>query len=229
MEQHIVRLNCRDKEIILIGTAHISKRNAEQVKEIIEAEKPDTVCVELDYQRYLALTRGAPSDPPDLRRLIRRKKAPYALLSVLLGKMQKRLAADLNTVPGQEMLQAIQSAEAVGAELVLADRDIRITLRRTWDSLSFFEKIKLLFQTAFGMRRTEITEAKLEEMQSPDSLTVLLNQFAAQYPRLKQPLIDERDQYIARRIITAPGEKIAAVVGAAHIPGITKNLKDELI
>ena len=75
------------QEIILIGTAHISKRSAEQVKEIIEAEKPDTVCVELDYQRYLALTRGAPSDPPDLRRLIA-EKAPYALLSVLLGNAE---------------------------------------------------------------------------------------------------------------------------------------------
>jgi pheromone shutdown-related protein TraB len=35
-------------------------------------------------------------------------------------------------------------------------------------------------------------------------------------------LIDERDQYLAHKIRTAPGNKIVAVVGAGHVPGIKK-------
>ena len=51
-EENITRIELDGKEIILIGTAHVSKQSALQVKEVIEAEQPDSVCVELDAQRY---------------------------------------------------------------------------------------------------------------------------------------------------------------------------------
>ena len=47
---NIHRLNIDGKEIILIGTAHVSKYSAEEVKEIIELEQPDSVCIELDEE-----------------------------------------------------------------------------------------------------------------------------------------------------------------------------------
>ena len=54
---NITRLNVEGKEIILIGTAHVSKQSAEQVKEVIELERPDSVCIELDEQRYQSYHR----------------------------------------------------------------------------------------------------------------------------------------------------------------------------
>ena len=41
-------------------------------------------------------------------------------------------------------------------------------------------------------------------------------------PVVKAILIDERDQYLCEKIRSAPGEKIVAVVGAGHVPGIKK-------
>ena len=51
---HLKEIN--NKKIFLVGTAHISKSSADLVREIIEKEKPDIVCVELDQQRYKALS-----------------------------------------------------------------------------------------------------------------------------------------------------------------------------
>ncbi|HDT8039488.1 TPA: TraB/GumN family protein, partial [Enterococcus faecalis] len=40
------------REIVLVGTSHISKESAELVKEVIEKENPDIVCLEWDKTRY---------------------------------------------------------------------------------------------------------------------------------------------------------------------------------
>ena len=47
----IYRIKKDDREIILIGTAHISQASKDLVRATIEAESPDTVCVELDEGR----------------------------------------------------------------------------------------------------------------------------------------------------------------------------------
>ena len=43
--ENITKIQLDGKEFILIGTAHVSKQSAEQVKAVIESEKPDSVCV----------------------------------------------------------------------------------------------------------------------------------------------------------------------------------------
>jgi pheromone shutdown protein TraB len=74
-------LSVEDKEIILIGTAHVSKESAQQVEEIIEAEKPDTVCVELCRSRYDSLTQKTRWQETDLLKASRRKSLSAALQS----------------------------------------------------------------------------------------------------------------------------------------------------
>ena len=41
-------------------------------------------------------------------------------------------------------------------------------------------------------------------------------------PGVKTALIDERDQYLAAKILASPGKTLVAVVGAAHVPGIKR-------
>ena len=48
MEPQIVRINYQDKELILVPTAHVSKNSAELVRNIIEQEQPDSICIELE-------------------------------------------------------------------------------------------------------------------------------------------------------------------------------------
>lgn len=224
-EEHITRIFTEGKEIILIGTAHVSKKSAEEVKAIIETEQPDTVCVELDEQRYQAIRDEDRWKKMDIFQVIKEKKATLLLLNLVISSFQKRMAKQFGIKPGQEMIQGIESAEQIGAHLVLADRNIQITFARIWHSIGFMGKVNLMMQLLASIFQNEtITEEELEKMKSKDMLDSMLAEFTAAFPKLKEPLIDERDRYMAQKIKEAPGNKVVAVLGAAHLPGVIREL-----
>ncbi len=223
---HYISLN--DKDIFLIGTAHISRASAEMVKNFIIEEKPDSVCVELCQSRYQSITNPEKWKNMDIITIIKQKKALLLLVNLILSAFQKRLARQLGLNPGQEMIEAIKAAQENNINLVLADRDIQITFARIWKKLGFFGKFRLLFMLLLSIfSQEDISEEEIERLKSEDVLTAALNDLAVSFPRLKSSLIDERDQYLAEKIKNAPGKKIVAVVGAGHIPGIKKEIYKE--
>lgn len=212
-----------DKNVILVGTAHVSRESAQQVEETIETEKPDTVCIELCSSRYQSIRQKERWQQTDIVKVIKEKKSFLLLSNLLLASFQKRIAKKFDINPGAEMIQAIETAEAVGAEIHLADRDIRTTLSRTWRALGLWSKIKLMFQLILSLGEVEdIKEEDIEKMKQQDVLESLLAEVGKSLPVLKTILIDERDRYLAHKIRTAPGKKIVAIVGAGHVPGIEK-------
>ena len=212
-----------DKQVILLGTAHVSRESAQQVQDLIREEKPDTVCVELCQSRYQSLRQKERWQETDIVKIIKEKKSFLLLSNLMLASFQKRIAKKLDIKPGQEMITAVETAEEVGAEIHLADRDIRTTLSRTWRAMGLWSKIKLLFQLVLSMGEVEeIKEEDIEKMKDQDVLETLLAEVGKALPVLKDILIDERDRYLAEKIRTAPGKKIVAVVGAGHVPGIKK-------
>lgn len=227
-QDNITRIEYGEKELILIGTAHVSKASAEQVKEVIEVEQPDSVCIELDAQRYESVTQGSKWKETDIFQVIKDKKASLLLMNLAISSFQNRLADQFGIKPGQEMIQGIASAKEAGAELVLADRNIQVTFSRIWGNIGFMGKAQLLTSVFFSIFSKEtISEEDLEKMKSQDTLNAVMNDFTQSFPKLKEPLIDERDQYLAQKIKEAPGKKIVAVLGAAHIPGIIKEVHNE--
>ena len=138
------------------------------------------------------------------------------------------MAKQFGIKPGQEMIQGIKSAKEVEATLCLADRDIQITMRRLWRGLGLWGKMKLFFQLLMSLvANEEITEEELEKMKTEDMLTSSLNELAHSFPQFKTIIIDERDKYLAQMIRNSPGNKIVAVLGAGHIPGIKEELHSE--
>ncbi|MCM3358629.1 MULTISPECIES: TraB/GumN family protein [unclassified Psychrobacillus] len=224
-EANITRLEVDGKEVILIGTAHVSRLSAEQVKEVIEKEKPDSVCIELDEQRYQSITDNNKWKETDIFKIIKEKKATLLLMNLAISSFQNRMAKQFDIKPGQEMIQGIESAKENGAELVLADRNIQITFSRIWHNLGWLGKSQLLTSVFYSIfSKDTISEEELENMKSQDTLNAVLAEFTESFPRLKTPLIDERDQFLAQKIKEAPGKKVVAVLGAAHVPGITKEI-----
>jgi len=212
-----------EKEIILVGTAHVSKESVQLVSDIIETEKPDTVCVELCDARYQSIRQKDKWLDTDIIKVIKEKKSFLLLSNLLLASFQKRIADKFDIVPGAEMIKAIDAGEAVGADIHLADRNIRITLAKTWRAMGLWGKIKLLFQLLLSMGEIgDISEEDIEKMKQEDVLESLLADVGKSLPVLKDILIDERDQYLTHKIRTAPGKNIVAVVGAGHVPGIKK-------
>lgn len=225
---NITRIEINGKEIILIGTAHVSKQSAEQVKEVIEQERPDSVCIELDEQRYQSITDGNKWQETDIFKVIKQKKASLLLMNLAISSFQKRMANQFGIKAGQEMIQGIESAKEVGAELVLADRNIQVTFSRIWGNIGLKGKAMLLSQVIYSIFSKEtITEEELEKMKQQDMINAMLQEITESFPRLKKPLIDERDKYLAQKIKEAPGKKVVAVLGAAHIPGITREIHKE--
>jgi len=210
---------------MLVGTAHISASSVREVQEVLERERPDTVCVELCASRLSALRDPDSWQRMDIFKVIREGKTFLLLANLMMSAFQRKLGAQLGVQPGAEMLEAVRIAEAQGAELVLADRDVRTTLQRTWRKLGFWSRIKILGQLLVGMvSREEIEESEIEKLKQEDALAEAMEGLARQSPVVKQVLIDERDQFLAERIRQAPGSQIVAIVGAGHLGGIQQEL-----
>jgi pheromone shutdown-related protein TraB len=215
------RLAFQNKEVIVVGTAHVSRESVDLVGQVIEQQKPDTVCVELCQSRYESLTQRKRWQDTDLFKVIKEKKASLLLANLILAHVQKKIGERLGIKPGEEIKRAIETAETMGAHIRLADRDIRITLSRSWRMMGLWTKMKLLVHSIASIGKAgEITEEEIEKMKREDVLETLLAEIGESLPEIRRILIDERDQYLAHQIRTAPGQKIVAVVGAGHVPGI---------
>ena len=214
-----------DREIVLVGTAHVSQESADLVRRVIEAEKPDCVCVELDEKRYEALSQKNRWDTMDLKQLIKNKQLSTLLVNLILASYQKKLGAQLGVIPGAELLEATKVASELDISVSLCDREVRITLRRAWAKTSIWKKSYLLaslFASLFDT--TELTEEKMTELKKNDVLSELLGELGESMPELKGVIIDERDTYLSEKIKASAGDKLVAVIGAGHLEGTKKAL-----
>jgi len=221
LPERVVILEQGDKTYYLLGTAHISQRSVEEVGQLIDEVQPDTVCVELCQTRYETLTDENQWKKLNIIEVLKQGKALLLLANLALSAFQRKMGKDLGVKPGAELLEAVNKAEEHGAELVLADRDIQITLKRTWGNLSFWRKMMVMSGLVEAVVvREKISEEELEKMKESDQLTEMMEEFAKAMPTVKKPLIDERDQFLMSAIEEAPGKKIVGVVGAGHLKGM---------
>ena len=207
----------------------MSQASVETVKDAITAEDPDTVCVELDEQRHKALRNPRHWESLNLTQILRKGQAPFLLANLTLSAFQKRMGLQTGVKPGAELAAAAESAEDLGKEVCLVDREIRTTLLRAWRTASLWKKLNLmasLLASMFDSR--EIDEEELARLRQTDTLSAMLDEMAEVLPSVKKILVDERDTYMAYQIRRAPGKKIMAVVGAAHIPGITRKIEQSI-
>lgn len=224
----VVRLDLEGREIILVGTAHVSRESVDEVREIIQTERPDVVCVELDEGRYRNLTDLGRWRNTNIGQVIREGRAMLLLTSLIMASFQRRIGNRLGVVPGAELLEAVRTAGSVGARVVLADRDIQVTLRRAWSGFGWRERFRIIYQlTASLFAVEEVDEKTIEELKRQEKLSDVLSLLAEEFPMMKRTLIDERDIYLAQKIREAGGERVVAVVGAGHVPGVLKAIQED--
>lgn len=224
-----LRIQLPDKEIILIGTAHISQASVDQVREVIEREHPDAVCVELDAQRLQSLRNRNQWESLNVIQVIKKGQAPFLMANLALASYQKCMGLQTGVKPGAELAAAADLAEEKQIPVALVDRDIRTTLLRAWRKTGLWKKMNLLATLLAGIfEKTEIDEKELARLRESDTLSAMLEEMGTILPSVKTILVDERDTYMAHHIRETAGEKIVAVVGAAHLPGISKRLLEEI-
>lgn len=219
----------------VVGTAHVSQRSVDDVKAVIDRVKPDVVCVELDQVRHDALTKDSAFRDLDIFKVVREGRTLYLLAHLALASYQRRIGASLGVKPGAELLAAVEAARDRGIPVELIDRDINITLKRTWKNLGLWKRSMLLTSLIVGWDDDDedeeddedeaLTSKRIEEMKEPKALSEMLSELGRAVPQIKGPLIDERDQYLASKATEAGRgkQKVVAVVGAAHVPGMKEN------
>jgi len=208
--------------ITLIGTGHVFDLS-QALLDIFEEKQPDVLCVELDKQRYGALMLKQ-SDPEKYAE--QSKNLP--IIYKMLAKFQDNMAKDYGVQAGQEMITTIQYAQSRQLPLAFIDMDAKRLFTRMLKSMSFREKIRMLFSGFAGFfvskKRVEKELDKLE-----DNFDKYMDEIGKKFPTIKRVLVDERNQYMVQQLVSATEQysKIIAVVGDGHIPGLSDLLKKE--
>ena len=209
----------------LLGTAHVATASVEAVKEQIETYQPKIVGVELCKTRHDALVEGRRLDKEGLRRVIKEGKAPMVLMQAMLSAEQRRLGLNEGQEPGAELLAAVETAKAAGIEVALVDRDIQVTMRRAWKKMKWRERFRLIF-SLFGDDEELEEDFDLDELLTDSDLLSTMMEDLKEFSKgAGEALIDERDRYIAEKIMQSKTEeKMLVVVGAGHLKGIERAL-----
>jgi len=222
-----------NNNILLIGTAHISKDSVKEVKDSIETFKPDIVAVELCKRRYEAITKKDNWENTPVTKLLKSNNAYLMLAQTFLSSIQRKLGKEYGVEPGSEMIAAIKEAKKHKTKVALVDRDISITLKRAWRKMGIREKFRLTWEflkALIGYDEEELEDLDLKKLMDQDVISTLMEEFGEIAPSISNVLIHERDEYIAKKIQEeSKNGKVLAVVGAGHLKGIKKKLEGGLI
>ena len=223
------KVELEGKTIYIVGTAHVSAQSVQDVRAAVAAVRPDTIAIELCEPRYQGLVKKNAWRNTNIFQVVKQGKAMFLLAQLVMQSFYRRLGKQLEVEPGAEMLAGAACAEETGAKLELIDRRIDITLKRVWRHLGFWHRMKLAGVLVEAMFSSEEIEGKdIEALKKQDQLEALMGEMGKAFPEIKKRLIDERDVYLAQKLRLSPGERIVAVVGAGHVPGMLKAIQQAM-
>ena len=220
MKQTVRRIEVSGREIILVGTAHISKESIEEAAGIIRTEHPDRVCVELDEGRLKSLRNEKGWQELDIVKVLKEGKGFLLLANLVLSSFQKRMGEDVGVKPGDELKEAVRVAEEENIPTSLVDRPIHVTLQRAWSKNNLWGKAKLL-ATLIGSAFSDedLSAEDIENLKEQGAMEGMMEELAKYLPTVKEVLIDERDRYLASHIWDSEGTKVVAVLGRGASSG----------
>jgi len=215
----------------LLGTAHVSQASVDAVRDAIGSGTFDAVAVELDAPRLQALTDPDALARLDLIEVIRTGKTALFAANLALAAYQRRLAEQLGIEPGAELKRAVMEARQRELPVHLIDRDVGLTFKRASHRLGWWSRAKLgggLLTALFVDE--EVGHDEIEKLKQGDMLESSFGEFASDSPELYDTVIAERDRYMAARLREShgPAREVLAVVGAGHLQGLTRHLREEV-
>ena len=228
IEQNIHKITFEnEKQLFLIGTAHVSKNSADLVESRIHEIKPDIICIELDEQRFNSIKNRNKYENIDIFKIIKNKQLFFFIGQFIMASFQKKISEKTGSRPGEEFIRAINISESENIPLALIDRNIGTTLKRAWRLTPVKHKFRFMGSMLFS-DNDEFDNLDIEQLKKSDAIETLVKSFSEELPETKKVLIDERDLFLAYGIQKNLADKTIAVVGAGHVPGILKYLGEEI-
>ncbi|XVE58612.1 hypothetical protein DITRI_Ditri04bG0183400 [Diplodiscus trichospermus] len=229
--------------IWLVGTTHISPESAAHVERVVRAVRPDNVVVELCRSRAGIMYTASNFDNGQqlssnmfslsgtgffgaVGRSINLGGQTALALRLLLALFSSKISSDVSRPFGDEFRAARKASEEVGAQIVLGDRPIEITLERAWNSLEWSEKFSLVLSIIRGITSpsSDISRNDLKEQNNKNDTFQLYERLSFSYPSLLQPLIHERDTYLAWSLKRSKAvnkcKTVVGVIGKGHMNGV---------
>lgn len=239
LSRNVIMLSCESSalggvcDVYLVGTAHVSEESSREVQAIVSLLKPEAVFLELCSSRVAVLTIQN-LKVPTVREMIEMLKKKHNMFEVVYSWFLAKVASKLEVFPGSEFRVAYEEAMKYRGRVILGDRPVQITLKRTWSKMPLWHKAKLvytlLFQAVFVPSSDELNNM-LKEMGDNDMLTLVIQEMSKEYPTLMETLVHERDQYMSSTLLKVASEtrSVVAVVGKGHLQGIKKNWKQPVM
>lgn len=223
-------LDVGDHHLTLVGTAHVSPESAEEVRELIRSGDFDAVAIELCASRHQSLIDPDAIARLDLFQVLRQGKAGMVAASLALGAFQQRVAEQSGIEPGADMKAAVEEAQRLELPLYLVDRDIGVTLKRVYRNVPWYKRMTLVSGLVGSvLSRQKVSSEEIERLKEGDVLEATFAEFAQQSRQLYTPLVEERDRYMALRLIeTLPegkSRRVLVVIGAGHLKGMGEHLR----
>lgn len=234
LARSLVVLSCENSEggtcdVYLVGTAHVSQESCREVQAVISCLKPQVVFLELCPSRVAILTLKD-LKVPTMSEMIDMWKKKQNIFGILYSWFLAKVADKLEVLPGSEFRVAFEEAMKYGGKVILGDRPVQVTLRRTWGKMPLWHKTKLLYSLFFQavfLPSPEDLNRMLKEMDDIDMLTLVIQEMSKEFPTLMETLVNERDQYMSSTLLKVASEhtSVVAVVGKGHVQGIQRQWK----
>lgn len=211
------------RNIIILGTSHIALESVNEVKRLIESEKPEIIALELDKLRF--------------KKLISNRKQKFSLRSIAssgsimnsIGAfIERKLGEKVGIKPGEDMKTAIRLAKKYRIQIALIDQPIQITFKRLSENLTLKEKFRFIADVILSLisskKRIRIDLTKVPEKKL---IRKMIDEVKKRYPNVYKTLIQERNLYMAKYLIELVnlGKKTLVIVGAGHEDDLIKILK----
>ena len=217
------------RNLILVGTSHISPESISEVKKIIAEKKPGFVAVELDKGRFQGLMESKGKRKRVSFQELKKLGVSGFLFSLFGAYIEEKLGKVVGTKPGAEMKAAIHEAAKVQAKILLIDQEISITIKRLFKTLTWKEKFRFVGDVFSGLLGFgEKVEFDLRKVPKGELIEKLIDQVKDRYPSVYKVLIEERNVFMAKKLrhymLTFPEQTIVAVIGAGHQKGMYEAL-----
>ncbi|XP_011628414.1 uncharacterized protein LOC18447763 isoform X1 [Amborella trichopoda] len=240
------RGNGEPEMIWVIATSHVSVESVMGVSRLVKAVKPENVVVELCRSRagimYAPMESGEVKASPKMNanvfslsgssffaavnRSLNLGGQSTLAFRLLLAAFSTKISSDIGRPLGNEFRAARKASEEVGAQIVLGDRPIEITLGRAWGALNWREKLRLVGVLLRGINAPSLgmSENTIEASDSDGNISQIYKDLSVLYPSLLQPLIHERDVYLAWSLKRSKAVKntksVVGVIGKSHMKGV---------
>lgn len=209
------------RHYVIAGAEHISGDSPGFIAGLVERVNPDVVCVDLDPARAKVLSDETLWENLTLADVVREKLLTALILNLILAAYSRKYGELRGGMPGTELYKATQIAESKAIPVCFSERDMNITFSRAWRSLKIVAKLKLfLTATRRLFRYRKAGENDLQMAKNNDLLSAFIQEVTPMEPALSIPLIEQRDQYTAQKIVGSQGETVLAVVGAGRLSRI---------